>query len=81
MRWASGLLTVMALLLSVPCHAHEVRPAYLDLSEDHPGEFSVLWKTPMVGEMRLALAPAFSGPIETVAPVAARRTGDAVVQT
>jgi len=81
MRWAPVFLTVMALLLSTPCRAHEVRPAYLDLSEDRPGEFSVLWKTPMVGEMRLALTPAFSGLVETLTPIAARRTGDAAVQT
>ncbi|MBQ0822844.1 HupE/UreJ family protein [Microvirga sp. HBU67558] len=81
MRWALILFHVLALLLSVPCRAHEVRPAYLDLSEDRPGEFSVLWKTPMVGEMRLALNPTFSGPVEALTPVAARRTGDAAVQT
>lgn len=81
MRWISVLFTMMALLLTVPCHAHEVRPAYLDLSEDRPGEFSVLWKTPMVGEMRLALDPVFSGPVEALTPPAVRRTGDAVVQT
>ena len=68
MRWAPVFLTVMALLLSTPCRAHEVRPAYLDLSEDRPGEFSVLWKTPMVGKMRLALTPGFSGPVETLTP-------------
>jgi hydrogenase/urease accessory protein HupE len=71
----------MALLLPLPGHAHEVRPAYLDLSEDRPGEFSVLWKTPKVGEMRLALDPVFSGPVEALNPVATKATGDAVVQT
>lgn len=81
MRRAWVLFTVMSLLLSVPCHAHEARPAYLDLNEDRPGEYGVLWKTPMTGEMRLALNPAFSGPVEALTPVAARRTGDAAVQT
>jgi hydrogenase/urease accessory protein HupE len=72
----------LALLLSpLAGHAHEVRPAYLDLREDRLGEFSVLWKTPMLGEMRLALDPAFSGPIEKLTPVTARKAGDAVVQT
>jgi hydrogenase/urease accessory protein HupE len=41
----------------------------------------VLWKTPMLGEMRLALQPDFSGPVEAVTPVAIRRTADAAVQT
>ena len=74
-------MALATLLAPLPGHAHEVRPAYLDLSEDRPGEFSVLWKTPMLGEMRLALDPAFSGPVEALTPVAARTTGDAAVQT
>jgi hydrogenase/urease accessory protein HupE len=75
------LLFLAALILPLAGQAHEVRPAYLDLREDRPGEFSVLWKTPMRGEMRLALNPAFSGPAEALTPVAARTTGDAAVQT
>jgi hydrogenase/urease accessory protein HupE len=61
--------------------AHEVRPAYLELREDGAGEFRVLWKTPMRGEMRLALWPAFSGRTESLTPVVTRQTDDAAVQT
>jgi hydrogenase/urease accessory protein HupE len=81
MRWLPILVALAMALVPLPGHAHEVRPAYLDLSEEGPGEFSVLWKTPMLGEMRLALQPVFSGPVEAVTPVAARTTGDAAVQT
>jgi hydrogenase/urease accessory protein HupE len=81
MRWLPILVALASLLVPLPGHAHEVRPAYLDLSEDGPGEFSVLWKTPMLGEMRLALQPVFSGPVEAVTPVATRTTGNAAVQT
>jgi hydrogenase/urease accessory protein HupE len=80
-RLVSLLLFLAALILPLAGQAHEVRPAYLDLSEDRPGEFSVLWKTPMLGEMRLALDPVFSGPTEALTPVATRMTGDAAVQT
>jgi hydrogenase/urease accessory protein HupE len=81
MRWLPVLAALATFLLPLAGGAHEVRPAYLDLSEDRPGEFSVLWKTPMAGEMRLALNPTFSGPAKALTPVAARRTGDAAVQT
>lgn len=81
MKWLWIFITLATLLSPVPAQAHEVRPAYLDLREDRPGEFSVLWKTPMLGEMRLALAPAFAGPVEVLTPVATRMTGDAAVQT
>ncbi len=58
-----------------------MRPAYLELREVKPGEFAVLWKTPMRGELRLALDPEFSGRIEAMTPVATRLTGAAAVQT
>lgn len=81
MRWLPILVALATLLVPLPGHAHEVRPAYLDLREDRPGEFSVLWKTPMLGDLRLALNPAFSGPVEALTSVATRTTGDAAVQT
>ena len=34
--------------------AHEVRPAYLELTERAPGEFEVLWKVPAAGGVPLA---------------------------
>jgi hypothetical protein len=61
--------------------AHEVRPAYLELREDRAGEFDVLLKTPMRGELRLALAATFSGRADAVVPMTTRATGDAAVQT
>ncbi len=68
----SRILLALVLLagLATPAFAHEVRPAYLELHESPAGELDVLWKTPMMGEMRLALAP-----------IATRRTGSAAVQT
>ena len=51
-----GLLVVLlAFLAGVPATAHELKPAYLDLRERAPGEFTVLWKVPAIGEMRLGL--------------------------
>ncbi|MBB4566741.1 HupE/UreJ family protein [Rhizobium leucaenae] len=72
-----GLLT----LLSMPAaFAHEVRPAYLQLHEERPGEFVVLWKVPMQGDMRLALEPQFSGKTEASTAVA-RDGGGAEIRT
>ena len=33
--------------------AHEARPAYLELKETAPGQFNVLWRTPVLAGMRL----------------------------
>jgi hydrogenase/urease accessory protein HupE len=53
------LLLVAALavpvVLSAAADAHEMRPAYLALEETQPGEFSVLWKVPAMGDERLGL--------------------------
>jgi hypothetical protein len=62
-------------------HAHELRPAFLELREVKAGEFEVLWKTPMRGDMRLSLTPEVSGKSENITPVATRDTGNAAVQT
>ncbi|MFZ1748532.1 MAG: HupE/UreJ family protein [Nitrospirales bacterium] len=61
--------------------AHEVRPAYLELRETTTGEFSVLWKTPARGEMRLALSPEFSASHKNITPFVTRQTETAAVQT
>jgi hypothetical protein len=50
-----------ALLLAMPfvfssAHAHEVRPAYLEIKETVPGQFSLLWRTPVLAGMRLPVA-------------------------
>lgn len=66
-----GLLVQTFLTLSAV--AHEVRPAYLELREIGPDEFSVLWKVPALGEMRLGLYVQFpetcrpnAGPVRSI---------------
>lgn len=76
-----GFLLALLWLVAVPSLAHEVRPAYLELHEDKAGEYSVLWKTPMRGDMRLALAPIFSGKTQVLTPVIFRQVAGAAVQT
>ena len=74
-------ILALLVLITTPVLAHELRPAYLDVHEEKPGEFRVLWKTPMRGEMRLALSLAFSGRTENLTPVTTRHTDNASVQT
>jgi hydrogenase/urease accessory protein HupE len=81
-RFASSLVAVAAALIlaPLPAHAHELRPAYLELREIRPGEFSVLWKTPMVGDARLALEPEFSGDVTPLTPMTTLRTTGAALE-
>ena len=50
------LLAVLALtMLAARLHAHEVRPAYLELHEAGDGTWDVLFKVPARGDMKLSL--------------------------
>jgi hypothetical protein len=73
-------VTLAVLLIPVPAFAHELRPAYLELREEKPGVFSVLWKTPMLGDGRLALEPEFSGDTRVITPVTIRTPPGAAIQ-
>jgi HupE/UreJ protein len=52
---AAGVLLVL-LLAQGAVHAHETRPAYLELKETARGEYSVTWRTPVLAGMRLPIA-------------------------
>ena len=75
------IIAMLLALIVLPASTHEVRPAYLELHEVAAGTYRVLWKTPMRGELRLALTPVFSIQPERITPVITRHTGDAAVQT
>jgi hydrogenase/urease accessory protein HupE len=70
---ACVFLAGLALLFTgTAAQAHEARPAYLELKETAPGQFSVLWRTPVLAGMRL--------PIVLKLPDNARNLKEPVVQ-
>src|SRR6516164_9501071 len=66
------LSCVVGLLFAGAVSAHEVRPAYLELKETSPGQYSVLWRTPVLSGMRL--------PVALQLPDGVRNLKDPVVQ-
>lgn len=61
MTWFGSLLPAIlaahfAAFVAAPASAHEVRPAYLDMREIASDEFTIVWKVPVQGQMRLGLA-------------------------
>ena len=46
-------------LLAFAVQGHEVRPAYLGMTETEANVFDVMWKQPLVGYRRLPLEPSF----------------------
>jgi hydrogenase/urease accessory protein HupE len=60
---------IILLLLAVakPLGAHEMRPAYLEITETDPGAYDVVWKVPARGETkRLSLYVRFAEDVEIV---------------
>ena len=60
---------ILLALSALPCFGHEVRPAYLELSEVQPRLFRVLWKVPVQGARGLPLAPRFPAECGAASPV------------
>lgn len=52
----------LALLLAfaLPARAHEIRPAYLEVTEAVDGSVDVLWKLPTVGRLSIPIRPQLS---------------------
>lgn len=73
------LLFLLAVLvaMAVPADAHEIRPAYLQLDEKAPAQFSVLWKVPAAGDRRLALYVRFPAECKTLGEPAGSMEGGA----
>ena len=67
------------LLLAGQVWAHEMRPAYLEIKEIAPANYSVLWKVPMRGDLRLRLDPQFPANCEKAVPPTARSAGGALL--
>ncbi len=57
---ALSLLLALCGLLPRPSAAHEVRPAYLEITEAASHHVSVLWKQPAMGEVAVKLNPHLS---------------------
>jgi hypothetical protein len=52
------LLILLSLSIFTPdADAHRLQPAYLEISEQNAGKFSILWKRPFVGSMPMNIYP------------------------
>lgn len=68
-RWiVLGLLFFTAAAAFPAAQAHEVRPAYLKVTEVTEAIFDVSWKQPILDGRRLRLAPSFPSDCETTKP-------------
>lgn len=75
-----GLFLVAGMLLATFTHAHESRPAYLEINETQPAVYDVLWRRPARGTMVLSLQPVFPAHCETSGQRARYPQADAMVE-
>mgnify|MGYP000459924160 CR=1 FL=1 len=71
MRIIFGIIIWLSLCLTA--QAHEVRPAFLSLTQTAPSEFSVTWKQPVLDGRRLRIKPTFPQGCTQTAPVIDRK--------
>ncbi|SDR60081.1 HupE / UreJ protein [Rhizobiales bacterium GAS113] len=81
-RWLrialGGLLA--ALVSTLVAHAHEIRPAYLQIDEIGSERYEVLWRTPLLSGMRLPVALRFPSDIRNVTGPYERELPDSLVE-
>jgi len=71
-------ITILALLLASAANAHDVRPAYLEITEQPRGDVVIVWKT--TAAIGATLAPRFSTRWTDATP-SSDRGGEAIVKT
>ncbi len=73
-------LVLWILTFASTAHAHESRPAYLEIDETAPGRYDVIWRTPLNAGMRLPIALKFSEDVSNVTEPAVRELPDSLVE-
>ena len=76
---ATALLVAISLFVPA-AHAHETRPAYLEINETARGEFSVLFRTPVLAGMRLPLALRMPDGLRNVREPVVQELADSLVE-
>jgi len=82
-RWAGNLAVSVFIayaFVSLSAQAHEARPAYLEIKETAPGQFSVLWRTPVLAGMRLPVVLRMPGGVRNLKEPAVQELTDSLVE-
>jgi len=77
---ASFALLVFVIICVATVSAHEARPAYLELKETSPGQFTVLWRTPVLAGMRLPIALQLPGEVKDVRQPTVEELADSLLE-
>jgi hydrogenase/urease accessory protein HupE len=69
-----------SLVIAASAFAHEARPAYLEIKETAPGQYSMLWRTPVLAGMRLPLVLKIPDDVKNLKAPAVQELADSVVE-
>jgi hypothetical protein len=76
-----GAALLLAALFTPPAaRAHEARPAYLEIKETAHGQFSVLWRTPVLAGMRLPVVLSLPGEVRNLKEPTVQELADSLVE-
>ncbi len=78
MHWA--WIVIGWLFAASMAFAHEARPAYLEIKETAPGQFSVLWRTPVLAGMRLPIVLKLPDEVKNVREPSVQELADSFLE-
>jgi hydrogenase/urease accessory protein HupE len=78
--WFSAGFLLTTLVRVPVLWAHEARPAYLEIKETAPGQFSVLWRTPVLAGMRLPVLLKLPDDVKNLREPSVDELADSVVE-
>lgn len=78
---ACALALLLALLGAMPAaQAHESRPAYLEVKETAPGQYTLLWRTPVLAGKRLPLLLSLPEGVKDIKPPDIQELNDSLIE-
>ena len=75
-----GIFLLASLLAVSTTQAHEARPAYLEIKETSPNQFSVLWRTPVLAGMRLPVVLTMPGDVKNLKEPVVQELADSLLE-
>ena len=78
--WLVVIFLFASVLVVPTTQAHEARPAYLEIKETSPNQFSVLWRTPVLAGMRLPVVLTMPGDVKNLKEPVVQELSDSVLE-
>jgi len=78
--WVFCTLLFAWLAFNPAAQAHESRPAYLEIEETAAGQYTVLWRTPMLGDRRLNIVLRFPEGVRDVKEPIIQHLSDSLLE-